>query len=169
MTKSHRQKGFSILEALLGLVILAIGVVAITIMLDTAITAGGISKEYTTAADLAADMMDTIRYQVFTDKGINATRLSSFDNDGSTDIIMSTLYAAPANEPAQSAFTRWQSEIRGNLPKGEGSVTIEQNHPDYAGNTYVEVLIEWESSRMKGWDAVGLDTRKVRLGTVLYQ
>lgn len=161
MKGRNSQAGFSLIEALISIAIMAIGCLAVITMLDTAFSAGQVSRDYTLGADLAADMVDTIRNQVMTQVGADPGRLASFDNDGTASLVLDTANATPASDPGKGAYQRWADLIQKNLKNGRGIVTIIQNDASVANNISVSVRVEWSGLRL------GLLKRGVTLRTVL--
>jgi type IV pilus modification protein PilV len=161
MNGRSSQAGFSLVEALISIAIMAVGCLAVITMLDTAFSAGQVSRDYTLGADLAADMLDTIRNQVMTQIGADPGRLESFDNDGTASIILDTANAAPTLDPGKAAYQRWADLIQKNLKNGRGIVTIIENDSSVAKNISVSVRVEWSGLRL------GMLKRGVTLRTVL--
>lgn len=160
MRDMSQEGGFSLLEALVAIAILAFGVLAIVAMLETAYMGGRVSKDYTMATSFAAEMMDTIRQQVVETKGANASRLYTFDNDAGSAIVMDTRNAAPASNPGLDAYNDWKFIIESNISGGYGIVEITENEPDVADNIVVSVRVLWPT--------IGPFHREVELQTVLY-
>lgn len=164
-TRLYTQAGFSLLEALVALGILAFGVMAVITMLDTSFMAGRLSKDYTQCTDLAAYIIEEIRYQVTTSEGIGAVddaKLATFDNDGTLDIVMDTNLAPPTSDPGKQAFDRWSKLLKERLQGGRGIVRIVRYDPDYSNNPSVRVTIEWPGLGLRMLD------RSVSFVTVLH-
>jgi len=160
-------KGFTLLEALFAISILAIGLLAVITMIDASFAAGSLSKNTTRATELASWMVDRIKQdtslttQIYT---IDGTKLLTYDNDSSTSIVVDTNLAAdPANEPGRTAVRQWRALIQGlavpstsnymgantlrgeRLPAGRGTVTITPNDLNKAGNHTVIVQVIWQT------------------------
>ena len=167
LRKRPGQKGFSIVEALVAMFILSFGLLAIIAMLDTSFGASVYSRDHTRAMELAACMIDTIRQQVMTNEGVDDDRLITFDNDGTTNLVLDTASATvPAFEPGKTEYNQWKSLIANSgLIAGRGIVTIVAQDTNFANNTYLEVEVRWSSTGK----LTGLLSRGVTLRTVLYQ
>jgi len=160
-------KGFTLMEALFAITILAIGLLAVITMIDASFAAGSLSKNTTRATELASWMVDRIKQdtslatQIYT---IDRTKLLTYDNDSSTAIrIDSSLATDPANEPGRTAVRQWRALIQGlavpstsnymgantlrgeRLPAGQGIVTITPNDANKAGNHTVIVQVIWRT------------------------
>jgi type IV pilus modification protein PilV len=135
------QSGFSILEGLIAIAIFGVGLLSVITMLDVGFNAGTISKNRTTATQLAATMIDRIRCESTAQNdplSKDQTLLMSYDH-------MDTSAAAPAALPASLAFAEWQQDIQQNLPNGRGSVVI---NPIAAMPLHrvVEVTVSWSTA-----------------------
>lgn len=176
-SRTHRsEKGFTLLESLVAIVILAFGLMAVVTMMDVSFSATNLSKSTTKATHLASWMMDRIkqdtslRTQAYS---TDITRLRSFDNDASGTIAVDTSVAMdPATEPGRSAVQQWRTLLQGGavagyieanrlpgdrLPEAQGRVFITPYKTEHAGNHQVVVQVTW----------TGILTRGVRLETVL--
>jgi type IV pilus modification protein PilV len=171
-------KGFTLIEALIGLFLLAFGLMAVVTMMDWSFNASTLSKTTTKATHLASWMMDRIKQdtslvtQVYS---TNIASLRSFDNDATTNVVVDTSSAVdPALEPGRTAVREWRALLQGlavgapvflgqdtlpgdRLPQARGIVTITPYDPTRAGNHRVVVQVTWQ----------GVLTRGVRLESVL--
>lgn len=164
-TPLKTQKGFSILEALVSLGILAFGVMAVITMLDTSFWAGRLSKDYTQCLDLATYLIEEMRYQVTSEKnigGVDDNKLNTYDNDGTSDIVMDTDLAPPISDPGKQTFERWSKLLKERFQGGRGVVRIVRYDPDYANNTSVKITIEWPGTGLRMLD------KSVSFETVLH-
>ena len=172
----RNKKGFTLLEALVGMAILSFGLMAVVTMMDVSFNASTLSKHTTKATHMAAWMMDRIKQdtslitQVYS---TNIASLRSFDNDATAAIYISTKNAAdPAAEPGRTAVVEWRALLQGlavpghmgqsqlpgdGLPQAVGVVEIIPYDPNRAGNHTVIVQVNWQS----------ILTRGVRLESVL--
>jgi type IV pilus assembly protein PilV len=73
LIKVFEEKGFTLLEVLLGLVILAIGILAIAGMQITSITGTSFSKNLTQASVIAQDRLEYLKSLPLGDPGLNGT------------------------------------------------------------------------------------------------
>ena len=157
--RTLREKGFTLIEALVGIMILMFGLLGVITMLDVSYSSGTLSRNMTMATELGTHMLDRIRFDSITvDDPLVADieKLRSFSNTGGS-VILDTNNANPALEPGLSAFQEWQQLVRTNLPNGRGIVTIVPFDPTRANNHSVSVRITWK----------GVLTRGVVLETVL--
>jgi type IV pilus modification protein PilV len=160
--KIKEQRGFTLLETLISVTILAFGLLAVVTMLDVSLSASTLSRDTTKATELAGWMIDRIRQdsslatQPYT---TSIASLRTYDNDASTSIIIDTNTAAdPANEPGRTACQQWRAlmqgaaianyigvdQLRGDrLPNGRGVVTIVPYDANNGGNHSVTVNVSW--------------------------
>ena len=137
--------GFSLLEGLIAIAIFGFGLLAVVTMLDVGFNAGTLSKNMTTSTELAAFMMDKIRFDAMstTDPfSADLTKLNSFSMD--------TNASAPASGPGSAAFTEWQQLVRNNLRNGQGIVTIVRTDPTLPQHYTVTVRVTWNVLLTRG-------------------
>ncbi len=172
-----RQGGFTLLETLIAVAILAFGLLSVVTMVEVSYSAGALAKNTTKATELAGWMMDRILQdtslatQPYT---ASITSIRSYDNDGTTAVKLITNSAVdPLNEPGRTALQQWRSLIQGTaiatyigadqlrgdrLPGGLGEVIIVPYDASKGGNHSVMVQVTWSK---------GLIEHRVRLENVL--
>lgn len=149
----RNNSGFTIVEALFAIAIFGFGILSVITMIDVGFNAGTLSRNMTTCTELAAYMMDRIRFDAMstTDPfSAELTKLSSF--------AMDTNSAAPASAPGSTAFAAWQDLVQKNLKNGRGTVTVAQTDSVSLPKHYtVSVTVSWTT----------VLTRKVELKSVI--
>jgi len=85
--KLHRQEGFSLIEVLVALAILAVGLLGLAMFQITAIKGNAIASKWTVATELAQDRLERFRH-------VNWTSIQSSVPGG----------FVPGTEPLQSAY-----------------------------------------------------------------
>ena len=114
------QNGFTLVETLVALVVLAIGMLGIAALYLTSLQAGRTAIYRTQAVNLAADLADRIRANraAIADYGIIFA-------DASVDVpaCYTTIGCTPA-ELAASDLSRWKADITQLLPNGQGQVAV---------------------------------------------
>lgn len=175
------QRGFTLLETLMAVTILAFGLLAIVTMLDVSFNASTLAKNTTKATELASWMIDRIRQdsslatQPYT---ASIASLRTYDNDASPALVIDTNNAAdPANDPGRSACQQWRSLLQGaaianylgadqlrgdRLPMGQGVMTIIPYDANNAGNHSVSVNVSWNAT-----GGLGVFRRSVQMDTIL--
>lgn len=136
MTHTRRltgQDGFSLIEVMVAMVVLAIGLLAIAAMQDVALSRNVDANELSLVTNLAADMMERIRYN-----GRNVTAYNGID----------TLNAAtqpPATQPmARGDYTQWQARLAASRLRGpQGLVTVAATGPANLSQSQVQVQVVW--------------------------
>lgn len=168
-SKSKGQRGFTLLETLVAVTILAFGLLALVTMLDVSFSASTLAKNTTKATELAAWMLDRVRQdsslatQPYTTSIAN---LRSYDNDATPALVIDTNIAAdPANEPGRTACQEWRALIQGTaianymgantlrgdrLPLGQGVMTVLAYDPNNGGNHLVTVSVTWNLPGSRG-------------------
>jgi len=179
-TQRH-SRGFTLLEVLVAITILAFGLLAVVTMLEVSFSSGTYAKNTTKATELAAWMIDRVRQDsslITQPYSTNITSLRSYDNDASAALVIDTSLAAdPAREPGLTACQQWRSLLQGaaianymgantlrgdRLPNGRGVMTIVPYDANNGGNHMVTVDVTWSLP------GAGLIFRRfVRMETVL--
>jgi type IV pilus assembly protein PilV len=120
MVTRHTQSGFTIVEVLVALVVLAIGLLGIAALYLNSLQAGRTAIYRTQAITLAADLADRIRMNrtaqagygsVFAD--VEAAVADCVTTGGCTD-----------DELATTDLANWKEAIANRLPGGEGQVVV---------------------------------------------
>jgi Tfp pilus assembly protein PilV len=161
--------GFTLMEALIAITILAIGLIAIVTMIDVGFSAGNLSRNTTRATELATWMMERIKQETWNVEQTYTSdleRIKTFDNDATTDIAVSTENPGnPASEPGATAVKQWRALIQGDaidkylgagtlaggtkLPGGYGEVLIIPNDPNHGNHHFVRVSVIWPTGILK--------------------
>ena len=142
-----RQKGMTLLEVLVTVVILAIGLLGIASMLMVANKANNSSYGKLQAVQCAYDIFDRIRanYQAAISGNYNVSNIGT--NGSPTSVATpSVLCNSSACNPAQLASYDtwyWLTKEVAKLPSGSGSIT---SAPGGTGNTVITVTVQWDDS-----------------------
>jgi len=120
-SSSTRLRGFTLVEALVALVVLSIGMLGIAALYVESLKAGRSAIYRTQAVNLAADMADRIRVNPATDGTVaGAYTGAGADNactGGFTD-------CTPADMAAHDVFL-WRQVIQNLLPNGQGVIAYD--------------------------------------------
>ncbi|MGH8136474.1 MAG: type IV pilus modification protein PilV [Steroidobacteraceae bacterium] len=114
------QTGFTMVETLVALVVLAIGMLGIAALYLNSLQAGRTAIYRTEAVNLAADLADRIR--------ANRTAIAGYGNlyaDAFADVP--ACYTTAGCTPAQLAtadLSRWKADLAQLLPNGQGQVVV---------------------------------------------
>lgn len=129
--KQH-QKGFTLLEALISLVVLSVGMLGIAALYVEGLRAGRTAVYRTTAVTLAADLMDRIRS--------NRGALAAYaGGPGLNNCVNQATDCTPA-EMAAHDLQIWNDEIDRRMPQGtQGNVAF---GPGPVVDTYT-IQIQW--------------------------
>ncbi len=138
MSAMNRQSGFSMVEVLVALVVLAIGLLGIAALYLNSLQSGRTAIYRTQAITLAADLADRIR--------MNRTAQAAYGTlFGDAEAPVGTCVTTGGCSDADLASTdlfNWKAQIAQQLPNGQGQVAV--TLPAAAGEptTYV-VTVQW--------------------------
>ncbi len=142
------QKGFTLLEVLVAIVVLSIGLLGLAGLMATSMRNTHSAYQRTQAAWLAYDVIDRMRANL---PYVNATPLP---ND--YDIALGTATSASSGLAAAD-INNWKTTLANALPAGDGSVTTTP------ATKRVTVIVQWNDSRGTG----GSSTQKFQVDTQL--
>ena len=112
-----RQRGFTLLEAVVSLLVLSIGMLGIGALFFDGIKSGRTAVYRTTAVYLAADMADRIRS--------NPSGGPAYADAGSDNSCLNGNKQCSADEIAQEDKLNWETDITDHLPAdADGTVTV---------------------------------------------
>ncbi|CAN5285522.1 type IV pilus modification protein PilV [soil metagenome] len=112
------QRGFTLIEALVALVVLSIGMLGIAALYVESLSAGRTAIYRTQAVNLAADMADRIRVNPATDGTVAGAYTGGGANQGCTN---GSTDCTPADLAAHDVFL-WRQAIEALLPNGAGTI-----------------------------------------------
>ena len=155
----HRDEGFTLLELMFASVYLAIGLLAVAAMVDTALSRNVDAKRLTVAVNLAAEMIERIRFNA----PANATSIVGVGypyngtitctSTSTPPCAVTTPIPASANATVQGDFAQWQGHLSATdsagqllLPNAIGTVTSTAvaNPPDLQ-QVQITVTVQWSS------------------------
>lgn len=138
MTQEHKESGFSMVEVLVALVVLAIGLLGIAALYLNSLQSGRTAIYRTQAITLAADLADRIRMNRTAQAGYNTL----FADTEAVVGTCSTTGGCSDADLASTDLATWKAEVAEQLPNGEGQVVV--TAPVGAGEpaTYV-VTVRW--------------------------
>lgn len=138
MADRRKESGFSMVEVLVALVVLAIGLLGIAALYLNSLQSGRTAIYRTQAITLAADLADRIRMN----RTAQAAYNSAFADDGAVVGTCSTTGGCSDGDLASTDLWNWKTEVAEQLPNGEGQVVV--TAPVGAGEptTYV-VTVRW--------------------------
>ena len=138
MTVTNRQTGFSMVEVLVALVVLAIGLLGIAALYLNSLQSGRTAIYRTQAITLAADLADRIR--------MNRTAQASYatlfaDAEAAVATCVTTGGCSDA-DLASTDLANWKAQIAQQLPNGQGQVVVTPPVAVDEPATYV-VTVQW--------------------------
>ena len=124
-----RQRGFSLIEVLVSIVVLSVGLLGLAALQVSGLRVGQSSFYRAQAAQLATDMADRLR------ANLGAAR--------TCELALADATPTSPTTTCQRDLAEWRSRLRA-LPGGTGGVDI-----DLAQNT-VTIIVQWDDSRGGG-------------------
>ncbi len=119
----HRAQGFSLIEVLIALLILAFGLLGLAFLQVLNVRYTQSAQQRTVATNLAYEVLDLIRInQAASDEydglDFNSTSVTAPDSG------CERAAGAPDSSDAATNIARWQCEVVASLPAGRGTVTV---------------------------------------------
>lgn len=133
----RRQAGFTMIETLVALLVLAIGLLGIAALYLDSLRAGRTAIYRTDAVNLAADLADRIR--------ANNTAVAAYGITlgGTATAVASceTTVGCTAGDMANTDLAEWKAELAQRLPGGAGSVVVA---PGVGGEpAQYTIVVQW--------------------------
>jgi type IV pilus assembly protein PilV len=134
-----RVRGFSIVEAMVALVVMSVGMLGIAGLYVSSLKAGRTAILRTQAVNLASDISDRIR--------ANRTARTAYDTGTVAPCSVpgggATLAETTARNLAATDTCQWRTTIQTILPQGNGVIAFVAGNPVGMPNTYV-VTVSWQ-------------------------
>jgi type IV pilus assembly protein PilV len=126
----NRTAGFTLVESLVALVVLAVGMLGVAALYIEGLRAERTSVYHTTAVNLAADIADRIR-------GNRTAGVAYAAGAANNNCVNGGADCAPAVLAADDVFV-WQQDVVAGLPGGTGNIAVAAGAP----NTYT-ITVSW--------------------------
>ncbi len=128
------QRGFSMLEVMIALMVLTVGLLALAAMQEFAVTRSLDANELGIATNLAAEMIDRIEF--------NPTNVATYNGIN----VSSTTNTCPATPVMTNGdCTQWRTRMLATrLPTPSGIVTVTTTGPASLNQWLVTVQISWK-------------------------
>lgn len=127
------QRGFSMLEVLIALMILTVGLLGLAAMQEFAITRSVDANELSIATNLAVEMLDRIQYNPKNVASYNGINVSLTNNICPATPVM-----------ANGDCTQWRTRMLATrLPSPNGTVSVTTTGPTSLNQWLVTVQIRW--------------------------
>ena len=136
----HTNKGFTLVEVLIALVVLSVGMLGVAVLLLGGLQGSRHALIRTQAVNLASDMAERIR--------ANRSAGTTYDTEFTTApaLVAACEQAASTCTPAQMAsndLKRWQDALAAGLPAGTGAVDVQ---PITATVNQYTITVSWTQS-----------------------
>lgn len=137
--RTPRQRGFTLLESLISLVVLSVGMLGIAALYVEGVRAGRTAVYRTTAVNLAADMMDRIR--------ANPQARFAYQGGGAANNCVNGGNNCSAQQMAQEDVLLWTNEVTARMPGGVGANVAVVNNG--VVDTYT-ITVQWPEPGFDG-------------------
>ncbi len=138
------QDGFSLLEVLVAIVVVAIGILGIAGLQASALKFSKASEGRTSAVQLSQDLLERMRVNIHGTNGGEYDALAT----ATASVCLSAIPSGGGVTSAQDA-KRWQNAVACTLPEGVGRATVTPAATS-GDPSVVTVVIQWNESRIKG-------------------
>jgi len=137
MIKINKQSGFTLIEALISMVILAIGLLGMAALQANSLRNNQSAYNRSQATQMAYDMSDRMRVN----KSVGANYVSTFMTVAAATKVANCLLTAScsAADMAKNDLFELQTALKTALPRGIASITV-------ATNLYT-ITINWDENR----------------------
>ncbi|KTD61122.1 type IV pilus modification protein PilV [Legionella spiritensis] len=146
--REKTQRGMTLLEVLIAVVIMAIGLLGISGMLMLSSKAHNSSYNKQHANQIVSSIFDRIRsnYQAAINGNYNISNITASGTPGSitTPAVYCDSSVCNAQQLATFDTWYWLSRVVSTLPNGSGSIATASTGT--AGNTLVTVTLQWDDS-----------------------
>lgn len=130
-----KHSGFTLIEVLVAMIVLAIGLLGFAGLQATALRNNQSAYHRSQATQLAYDLADRVRANV--SGRATYTTIDPGDATAKSDCL-STTGCSPA-DMAENDLFEWNSELTSNLPSGTGTIAV-------AGSVFT-ITINWDDNR----------------------
>jgi len=138
--KSSAQRGVTIVEMLVALVVLSVGMLGVAGLFAVTLRAGGSAIQRTQAVSLASNIADRIRANRRAGNTYTSTA-SATDNK----CVGPSSISCTADEMAKNDVYLWQQEIAGAFPGGAATGSIAYTAPTKAADPAIyDITIQWK-------------------------
>ena len=151
LSRAGRQSGFSMIEVLIALLVLAFGLLGLAFMQTLNLRYTKSAQQRTQAVNLASELLDTMR--------ANRSQLSSYAMAAGDFATIDASAGCPTNSVSSVAnnIERWQCEVREALGPGAFAVVTVSAAPT------VRVSVHWAEDNMDNLSGAG----QIELETML--
>ncbi len=143
MTLDKMQRGTSMIEILVTLIVVAIGLLGIASMQMVSLKNANTSYQRYVASLYAYDMMERMRSNP---AGVQADQYDDLAVDGTESEVTCTNACTPAALAEMDAY-EWGQQLRSNLPNGRG--TVDEGTDGY------EITVTWDEQVTDGSQGAG--------------
>lgn len=123
-----QQSGFTLVEAMVSLVVLAVGMLGIAALYIESLRSSHMSTSYTNAVTLAADMADRIRANSLGINNYNGAGAGVGTAGANNNCVNGAVDCTTAQMAADDLF-RWYEDVKVLMPVGRSATVAVANNP----------------------------------------
>ncbi|MGE8317355.1 MAG: type IV pilus modification protein PilV [Comamonas sp.] len=161
-TRHRRQRGVTLLESLVAIVVTALGILGILGVQMRTLTDTQTAVRRAQAVRLIEDLSERMKVNPNALLGI-ADYVSGYDQKGSA-LSAGTNCASTACTPAQQAaydLKQWKTTVQQTLPLGQASIFYAPGETVAANRRQLGVMIAWRENEREGTKTDSIDASKV--------
>ena len=145
MSMRNRQRGFSLIEALVGFLILSVGMLGIASLQTLSLKAGNTASLRSVAVIKASEIIERMRSNPTQLAAYNVSTGDSGTDNGCNDSTGTAVLCVPAAMAADDIFN-WKNDLKSALPNNNNTTASIVVTPPGAGQalTTVTVTINWQ-------------------------
>jgi type IV pilus assembly protein PilV len=138
MEKRSQEKGFSLVESMIALVILTVGLLAVSGMQGVALSRNADANQMSVVTNLAAEMLERVRYN-----RVNATAYNGIDTGNAAT------RPSAAQPQARGDYDQWSARLTAaGLTSLRGLVTVTSLTPTALNQNQVAVRVNWSGKTL---------------------
>lgn len=157
-TSVQRQRGISLIESLVAIVVMALGILGILGVQMRTLTDTQTSVRRAQAIRLIEDLSERMKVNPNALNNL-ASYVSAFDN---TPTLGSCTNGCSAAQQASHDLAVWKQTVASSLPLGQASIFLAPGETQDSNRRQLGVIISWRENERAGTKTDDLDATKVR-------
>ncbi len=139
---NNQQTGFTLVEAMVSLVVLAVGMLGVAALYVESLRSDHMSVSYTNAVTMAADMADRIRANALGVNGYIGAGNGNGTAGGNNNCVNGIVDCTPAQLAADDLFW-WYEDVKNLMPVGRSATVAVANNTPAAPIDQYTITLTW--------------------------